>query len=164
MPVHVILFAVTGTDADHTALLATLAAILGSLVAVITLLVRNAKDTKIAAKNAVAANNAVNNIGPGEHSLWDQVGFMREDLRKLVEAQESFAEKGWNKLPIDLADAPALTQTIRDLQNRGQALTKDVGEIKTTVKELDELIREHDKWERAQKYTTENLERPIYGD
>lgn len=87
---------------------------------------------------ARAANTAVNNVGPGDHSLWDQVSMVREDVNELVRAQREFAERGWPTLPDDIATAAQLTATIRTLQH-------DVGDIKRT---LDDHVR----WEETQKY------------
>ena len=122
---------------DDTSTLGVLAAVLTTLVSILGLLVRTNR-------NAAAANRAVNNVGPGEHSLWDQVTFIREDVQDLVAAQRDFAAKGWATLPDDIATASRLTETIRALQAADRRQAEILADVLAT-------IREHDRWERQQK-------------
>jgi hypothetical protein len=107
-----------------------LVAILGTLVVILLVVVRTYGQAK-------AANRAVNNVGPGEHSLWDRVEFIHEDVKQLVAAQDDFSEKGWRTLPDDISTASRLTETIRDLQHSAK---QNQAEHEQIISKLDGLL------------------------
>ena len=118
---------------------------LGSLVAILVTLAGILAVVIKSWQEARAANNAVNNIGPGEHRLYDRIQMIHDEVMHLREGEEQFQSKGWPSLPEDLGSAAALTSTIRDLQR-----SRD--EILARLAELSDLIRAHDRWERQSKY------------
>jgi len=120
----------TETGEPNSLVVAALVAVLLALLGVVVKTYSQAK----------AANAAVNNVGPGEHSLWDQINMIRRDVDELVRAQREFAAKGWPSLPDDIATASMLTSTIRTLQH-------DVNDIKRT-------LEHHVEWEETMKYPT----------
>lgn len=91
---------------------------------------------------AKAANQAVNNVGPGDHSLWDQVAFLREDVQQLVESQRDFTKRGWQALPDDIATAARLTETIREIQHSQQECKEAIREIGESVLTLLSAIND----------------------
>jgi Na+-translocating ferredoxin:NAD+ oxidoreductase RnfG subunit len=131
--------------ADHQQIILALVAVIAPLVGALVVL---AKRTTIAAEQATMANRAVNNVGPGEHSLWDQVSFVREDVMELVEAQRDFAKRGWQTLPEDISTAARLTETIRDLQHSAATNQAEHDRIIAKIDTLADSLREHDRWER----------------
>lgn len=105
-----------------------------------------------AAGQASAANSAVNNIGPGEHRMYDKIEMIRADIEALVAAQEDFAKRGWQSLPPDLATSSALTSTIRDLQHADKMVQHGLDDLSHAIAKIDEKITNHVKWEESQKY------------
>jgi hypothetical protein len=94
------------------------------LIAIITLLsgglvyiVKNYNSTKEVLVQSTAVNNAVNNVGPGESRIYDMVLDIKLSVDKLKEDAEARALKGWDSLPSDLANAPAVVETIREIQH-----------------------------------------------
>ncbi len=140
------------TDGEASVAIAALA-IAGTLAGAIVLLVKIREQARTAASQATQANQAVNNVAPGEeHSLWDQVAFIREDVAELVEAQRDFAQRGWRTLPDDIATASRLTETIRSLQHADERQLERYDDIDRKLSTLHEFLRDHDRWERQEKY------------
>jgi hypothetical protein len=83
-----------------------------------------AEDAATAAKQATAANSAVNNVGPGKHNLYDMVERIHDDVVELKGDQAQYDSHGWETLPPDISTAVGLTTTIRDLQNNHKAVTE----------------------------------------
>lgn len=123
------------------ALIAIVAASTGALVFVI----RGTRYAREGAAQATAANSAVNNVGPGAHTLYNLTAAIKEDVDELKAKQDEFARHGWSALPDDLATAPALTSTIRKIQDHDELLDRKLDII------LSEL-RDHVEWEMSQKY------------
>ena len=132
---------VATATADHQVTLAVVA----MLVPLVGALVYLARRTNIAADQATQANQAVNNVGPGAHSLFDQISFMRDDIQELREAHQDFARRGWPTLPDDIGTASKLTETIRQIQHEQRHLLAE-------VQALSDRLIEHDRWERETKY------------
>lgn len=137
------MWAAVESQTDQVALAAL--AIVATLAGVIVLLVKTYQQSR-------AANAAVNNIGPGDHSLWDQVTFIREDVSALVDAQRQFSEKGWSTLPDDIGTSARLTETIRHLQHAAESNTAEHSVILEQLSELSRFVKGHDAWERQAKY------------
>jgi len=133
---------VDGPWASDSTVAGGLILVVTMLVGVLVFLVRTFSATR-------QVNQAVNNVGPGEHSLWDQVSFIREDISVLVEAQKDFAEKGWRTLPDDIGTASRLTETIRHLQAGAEGNERDHARIVADLEKLSAILSEHDRWERA---------------
>lgn len=122
-----------------------LIAIVATSVAALVYVIRNNRYGRVAAEQATAANEAVNNVGEGKHKLYHMVEATYEDVAELKEQQKQFDSHGWETLPPDLGSAVALTQTIRTLQNQHDRLHE---KLDTIISEL----REHVVWEMNAKY------------
>lgn len=127
----------TSGDPDQV-IVAALVAVLMALLGVVVFLAKTYNQAK-------QANAAVNNVGPGDHSLWDAVNLIRSDVEELVKTQRDFNSKGWATLPSDIGTASELTATIRELQLEHRHHNKKLTEIEQTLKA-------HDAWERTQKH------------
>jgi hypothetical protein len=130
---------------NHEQIILALIAIIATSIAALVYTIRNNTMIKTTAQDASDVNKAVNNIGPGEHRLYDMISMVRDDMKHISEAQEEFSKKGWATLPPDIATASGLTEVIRNLQNTDKALHEKMDQI---LKELDS----HVKWEMSQKY------------
>jgi hypothetical protein len=133
------------TPIEGASTLGVLTGILASLVAVIALIIRGARDAKEAAYHAHQVNQAVNNRPHDHPNLYDQVSFIREEVAELVAAQRDFTKRGWQSLPDDIGTASRLTETIRALQGHDARIDEKLNDI------LLEL-REHVAWEMNEKY------------
>jgi len=129
----------------HDQIVLALIAVVATSVAALVWVIRNGRYARTAAVESSAANAAVNNVGPGAHTLYNLAASIKEDVDELKATQREFATHGWAALPADLATAPALTSTIRALQERGDAVDS---KLDTLIAEL----REHVLWEMSQKY------------
>jgi hypothetical protein len=136
---------VSSISATNDEVILALIAIIGTSIAALVYTIRNNTIIKGAAQDASDINKAVNNIGPGEHRLYDMISMVRDDMAKVTEAQEEFSKKGWATLPPDIASASGLTEVIRSLQNSDKAQHEKMDQI---LKALDE----HVQWEMSQKY------------
>ena len=137
----------TASGADGSVALAAIA-VAATLAGAIVLLVKIFNESR-------AANAAVNNVGPGEHSLYDAVQHLSADVTYLVQQQRDFAEKGWLTLPADLSTAAALTEVVRDLQHGQTQLDAQCQAMTHQIKTIHDFLRDHDEWERQQKYGTD---------
>ena len=122
-----------------------LIAIVGTSIAALVYVIRNGRLAKDSNAQISAVNRAVNDIGPGEHRLWDKIDNIEKSLTHLEVDQETFDSHGWETLPADLNTAVGLTTTIRDLQNGHAAVNE---KLDTIIEEL----REHVVWEMNTKY------------
>lgn len=125
--------------------LLALIAVIATSVAALVFVIRNMNISKVAAEQATAANSAVNNVGPGQHRMYDKISRIEEHVEKLLKDQDRFDSHGWETLPNDLNTAVALTQTIRQLQHNDE-------KIDTILAEL----REHVEWEMSVKHKYPN--------
>ena len=87
---------------------------------------------------ARAANAAVNNVGPGEHRLYDQIGHLSDAIQRIETKQNDFDTKGWPTLPSDMNTAAGLTEVIRDIQHE--------------LHVVNTRLAAHDEWERTVKH------------
>lgn len=131
--------------ASNDQIMLALIALVASSVAALVYVIRNGRYVKTAAEEATAANQAVNNVGPGKHSLFQMVEHIRDDVAHLKRDQEQFDSHGWETLPADIGTAVGLTTTIRDLQHNDDAIS---AKLDTLIIEL----REHVAWEMDEKY------------
>lgn len=129
-----------------------LIAIIGTSVAALVYTIRNnrtvqagAQYAETAAKQASAANAAVNNVGPGDHSLYDLVVHVKEEVDELREAQKDFIRRGWQGLQPPIDTAIGLTTTINEIQHDHDALHAKLDHI-------SDVLAEHVAWEMATKY------------
>lgn len=120
-----------------------------TLVAALVYVVKAYTNAKVAAEQATAANQAVNNVGPGQHNLYDMVASQSKTLERLVDAQNDFTERGWRRLPDDLSTSAKLTETIRELQHHDHGIDETINTI------LEEL-RAHVQWELQVKWESEH--------
>lgn len=151
--------ATTASLVSHEQVLLALIALVGTSIAALVYIIRNGRIAQVgldhaetAAQQATAANAAVNNVGPGQHKLYDmmfQVHTTNEQLLKdvtaLVEAQRDFTKRGWANLPEPINTALGLTTTILDLQRHAEDVN---GKLDTIIGEL----RGHVEWEMQEKY------------
>jgi len=127
---------VEGVAVTQGQIMMALIALVGTSIAALVFVIRNgrlaqtaAEDAATAAKQATAANSAVNNVGPGKHNLYDMVERIHEDVVELKSDQDQYDSHGWETLPSDLSTAVGLTTTIRDLQNNHKAVNEKLDMI-----------------------------------
>jgi len=142
----------TTAAADHDQIVLAIIALASMLAAALVYLAKGYGNSKIAAEQSTAANRAVNDIGPGDHRLYDKVTMIAEDthtnrkaIEKLIANQEQFDAHGWENLPQDMDDAVSLTEKIRGLERGRDSNAEKIDQI------LAEL-RQHVAWEMAEKY------------
>jgi hypothetical protein len=130
---------VEAISSSNDQIMMALIALVGSSIAALVFVIRNgrlaataAEDAAVAAKQATAANRAVNNVGEGKHNLYDMVERIRDDVAELKRDQAKFDAHGWETLPADLNTAVSMTTTIRELQNNH----------KSVIEKLDTLIHQ----------------------
>jgi hypothetical protein len=164
---------VEGVSATQDQIMLALIALVGTSIAALVYIIRNgrtaqgaADDAAVAAKQATAANNAVNNVGPGKSTLYNMVEridkrsaetnekvaglsadmrAVKTDVTRLKKEQDEYDSHGWGTLPLDLGTAVGLTTTIRDLQNGHKQVNE---KLDTIISE----IREHVMWEMGVKH------------
>jgi hypothetical protein len=93
----------------HDKIIASLVGLLGLSITALVYVIKNYGLSKTAAEQSSEANKAVNNVGPGEHRLYDLV-------MKVVEKQEEFDRK-WGNLPSDMDDAVDLMTVVNELRS-----------------------------------------------
>jgi hypothetical protein len=143
---------VEAVHANQDQIMLALIALLGTCVACLVWIIKNGRTIRIAADEATAANHAVNNVGGGDHKMYDmvrdikgEVKQIKSDVTGLKKDQTQFDSHGWETLPPDIGTAVGLTTTIRDLQNNHKQVN---GKLDTLISEL----REHVVWEMDTKY------------
>ena len=136
----------------HVQVILILGGLLVTLVSAFVYIVKGAKSAEVAATQSSAANQAVNNVGAGEHRLYDKISHIlalaqtnAKNIEKLVKIQDEFSDLGWQHLPPDLHDAVALTSTVRELQHAHKEQSELLQEIKL-------MLGDHVKWEMSQKW------------
>jgi len=140
-------------DPDVTGTLTAVIVALGVLlIALLGIATKALGYSRTAASQSGQANSAVNNIGGGDHRLYDRIEHLHERLSVLVDAQEDFQRKGWPNLPSDIGDATALTLTIRQLQAAADSDKKAHKELRVELADLMAFVKTHDEWERTQKW------------
>ena len=135
----------TAALADHDQIVLAVIALASMLAASLVYLVKGYSNSKTAAEQATEANKAVNNVGPGDHRLYDKISSIEKNVEHLIRDQETFDSHGWETLPQDLGTAVGLTTTIRDLQHGHKEQGEKLDEIKS-------ILVEHVEWERRVKY------------
>jgi hypothetical protein len=127
---------VQGIAVSNDQIVMALIALVGTSIAALVFVIRNgrlaqtaADDAAIAARQATAANSAVNNVGPGKHNLYDMVERIHDDVVELKGDQDQYDSHGWETLPPDINTAVGLTTTIRDLQNNHKAVNEKLDMI-----------------------------------
>ena len=128
--------------------------IIATSVAALVYTIRNNTLAKAATQTVAEVNKAVNNIGPGEHRLYDKVDDIQKKVDVLQASQEAFDEHGWNHLPADFNDAVSLTSTIRDLQNHRKTTDEKLDRILAELTLIGTELRDHVKWGMRAKYTS----------
>ena len=131
--------------ADHDQIVLAVIALASMLAASLVYLVKGYSNSKTAAEQATEANKAVNNVGPGDHRLYDKISSIEKNVEHLIRDQETFDSHGWETLPQDLGTAVGLTTTIRDLQHGHKEQGEKLDEIKS-------ILVEHVEWEMRVKY------------
>lgn len=151
---------VNSIEATNDQVMLALIALIGTSIAALVWVIRNGRIVRYGAEQASQANNAVNNVGPGKHTLYNMVETIAKDVESLKADQKEFDGHGWEHLPPDIGDAVALTTTIRDLQQtvseHGQTQTEHSRILQTI---LDEL-RHHVTWEESTKYPPRDNDHP----
>ena len=103
------MLAVTSIE-NHDQIVLALIAIIGTSIAALVYTIRNntlGKDI----------NQAVNNIGPGEHHLIDMI-------KQIKEKQEEF-DKKWGNLPAEMGDAVGLVELLHTMDARITRIRED---------------------------------------
>lgn len=139
-------------SSNQDQIILALIAIIGTSVAALVYTIRNNTIAKGASEQVRQVNNAVNNIGPGEHRLYDKVDRIEKSVSKLEADQEEFDSHGWENLPPDLNNAVMLTSTIRDLQNHHESLNEKLDTILAEIILIRGELKDHVKWEMEAKY------------
>ena len=132
-------------DVTNAQIIVALIAVLATCVGILGYVIKNASTSKRGLEQATQANSAVNNIGPGEHRLYDKITGIEASVQKLIEIQEKFSDHGWETLPPDLNTAVGLTVTIRELQHSYHTVNGKLDEILIN-------LQEHVEWEMQEKY------------
>lgn len=152
------LWASAATDTETQGFIGIIGVLAVALAGAMTFSIKGWQEAKRGAMEAKAANSAVNNIGPGEHRLYDKVANIDHALAILNTRQEDFDEKGWEHgLPDDLNSAPKLTQTVRELQAQAETNTDEHKQIMSRIDKLITTLTDHDAWERSAKYERDDL-------
>lgn len=106
------------------ALIAVISLAVGALVYAI----KNNTLGKEIAKDASEANKAVNNVGPGEHRLYDKVTTLLADVKQIKATQarhqqnwDDFNAK-WGNLPDDMDDGADLAVLLREMHHSIQTI------------------------------------------
>ena len=118
----------------HDQIILALIAIIGTSVAALVYTIRNNTLNKAIAKDASEANKAVNNVGPGEHRMYDA---LVNGLKEIADKQAEFDRK-WGNLPDDMDDAVGLVELLHSMSHR--------------MDQVQTELREHVAWETSQKY------------
>lgn len=137
------MLAAAATNNDQVAL--ALIAVVATSVAALVFVIRQNRYVRSAAEEATAANQAVNNVGPGKHNLYDMVSNIHDDVVELREAQKDFTKRGWHALEPPIDTAIGLTRTISQMQHDHDELHQKLDMV------LAEL-RDHVQWEVEEKY------------
>jgi hypothetical protein len=120
--------------------------LLGTSIAALVYTIRNNTIAKQAVSVVEDVNAAVNNVGPGQHRLYEMVEHIKADIIALKEGQRHYDAHGWDMLPPDLGTSVALTSTIRDIQYHTASVT-------TKLDTLIDEVRSHVEWEMQQKWS-----------
>lgn len=84
--------------------------LLGLVVTALVYVVKAYANTKVAAEQSTKANEAVNNVGPGEHRLYDIIAAIQE--------KQATFDRAWGNLPEDMHDAVGLTELLNSMERR----------------------------------------------
>ena len=117
----------------HDQIILALIAVVATSVAALVWVIRNSRTLTQTLEQASAANAAVNNVGPGQHRLYQMVEHIAADVETLKAEQHDFDGHGWDHLPPDLADAVALTETIRQIQETDRETAEALKISRSTV-------------------------------
>ena len=128
----------------HDQIMLALIALVATSIAALVWVIKSGRLAKDSNEQIAAVNRAVNDIGPGEHRLWDKIDNIEKAVVHLEHDQETFDSHGWETLPADLNTAVGLTTTIRDLQDGHKKLDRIIA-----------MLGEHVEWEMSQKYPPE---------
>ena len=101
---------------------------------------------------AKAANQATNNIGPGQHTLYARIEMIHEEVKGLRAVNDHFQSLGFSELPPGLHSGPALAVTIAELQHAAEANTEQHVAILAALAVVESTLATHDSWERTEKY------------
>jgi hypothetical protein len=99
---------VTSVADQNDQIIMALIALIGTSIAALVYTIRNNSLGKTIAKDAYEANKAVNNIGPGEHRLYDIV--------TRIEAKQDDFDRKWGNLPDDMDDAVGMAELLHSMQ------------------------------------------------
>jgi hypothetical protein len=122
---------------SHDQIILALIAIISVSIGALVYTIKNNALGKDIAKNAYEANKAVNNIGPGEHRLYEVIA--------RIEAKQDEFDRKWGNLPADMDDAVGLAELLHGMDQR-------VARIEGKQDQMQGQLIEHVAWEMAQKY------------
>lgn len=145
--------AVANTSSDQIvlALIAVIAASVGALVFVIRNAGGTVKDTN---RQVTEVNKAVNNIGPGEHRLYDKVDHIYQELGQVTGILQTVTEElkdhrtRWEEFHARWGSFPDGMDSAADL-----AIT--LNQIKADIQKVQDALKEHVEWEMGEKYVKE---------
>jgi len=146
------LLAAAASDTETQGLIGIVGVLAVALAGALTFSIKGWQEAKRGASQAKQANAAVNNVGPGEHRLFDKVSHLADAMDRIEAKQDQFDMKGWPSLPSDINTAAGLTEVIRDLQHGHVDGLKDHQEILGRLAAMDTEIKAHVLWEETQKY------------
>lgn len=129
--------AVEAVSANQDQIMMALIALVATSVAALVYVIRNGRYVKTAAEQSTEANAAVNNVGPGKHTLYVMVEQIKEDVAHLKRDQEQFDSHGWETLPADMNTAVGLTTTIRELQRHAKDVNGKLDVIINHIKGVE---------------------------
>ena len=117
-------------SSEHDQVILALIALIGTSIAALVYTIRNNALGKGIAVDAAEANRAVNNVGPGEHRLYDLVS--------RIEVKQDAFDKAWGNLPAEMGDAVGLVSLLHGMR-------RDISTIQTQ-------LAEHVEWEMSIKW------------
>jgi hypothetical protein len=148
---------------SETQIVLALIALIGTSIAALVYTIKNNSIGKSIAIDASEANRAVNNVGPGEHRLYDKVSTVITEMSAIKshihEHQEKWDEFNarWGNLPEALGNGANLVVTIHDIRN-------SVASVSEKVSTLDSKLDEYIKWSGDNYMVTEQVRADIKND
>ena len=135
----------------HDQIILALIAVITTSVGALVFVVKNGKITKDTNFQISEVNRAVNNIGPGEHRLYDKVGQVVDELEEVkvilgyVTKEIKEHRDNWEKFYIAWDNLPEGMKNANELSNTLVSVQMEVVKIQSAL--ADHVIWEMKKYE-----------------
>jgi hypothetical protein len=134
------MYLLLGESVTSNEVVLALIAMTATLVGILGVTLKNLQNTNRRKAEGESAN--LNEI-----EIEEKILRIEDVIKRLELAQQGFTEKGWDYgLPKDLSSAPALTQTIRDLQMKTASLEEQQRRAITKLEDINQTLVEHLAW------------------